>query len=452
MNTINLKKGLNISLKGRPNNNIEDCTDVSIIKIHPSRINGIKPKLSCKIDDEVKIGTELFFDKTDPTVKFVSNCSGKIVNIKLGKRRAIDEIKIENDKNNIHLNEYKTYTSSDINTFDENELIDIIKNSGYWSYIRQRPFSKIANSNKKPKSIFVSGFNTAPNALNLNLLLDDNKDALQSGINSLCRMAGLNFVNISINTNEHINLYRSLYNVNLHYVNGPHPSGNVGIQIHHIDPINVGDIVWYIDLQDLISIGIFLNKGLIDNKKIVALTGDGVENPTNYTVLKGTIINSLLKEEINTNQTRIISGDVLTGKQSDADDAIGYYDSQVSLLPEGNNREFLGWLMPGLNKFTNSNTYLSKLLKNKEWSLNTLVNGSYRSIIPFGYWEDVLPMDILPQYLIKSILAKDIEEMENLGIYECDEEDFALCSFVCQSKFPVKQIIRDGLKIMEEEA
>ena len=191
---------------------------------------------------------------------------------------------------------------------------------------------------------------------------------------------------------------------------------------------------------------------MIDNTKVVALSGEGIQNPTNCKVLKGTAINNIIKGEIDSKILRIISGNVLTGHKTEADDAIGYYDSQISVIPEGIKREFLGWLSPGLNKYTFSNTFLSKFLINKEWSLNTLVNGSYRSIIPFGYWEDVLPMDILPQYLIKSILAKDIEEMENLGIYECDEEDFALCSYVCQSKFPVQQIIKDGLKIMEKES
>ena len=451
MNNILIKKGLDIQLKGAPSNKIKENTEIEKIKLHPSAIYGIKPKLACSVNDEVKIGTELFFDKVDPTVKFISNCSGKIKNIKLGDRRAIDEIEIENNNKNDHQKSYDNFTASEITNIDQIELINMLKESGYWSYIRQRPFSKIANSVNLPKSIFVSCFNTAPHAVNLDLLLDNNKESFQAGINALCKVSSLNYIHLSISKKSNLEFYKSLYNVDLHCFDGPHPTGNVGIQIHHIDPINVGELVWYIDLQDLISIGNFLNQGKIDNTKVITLSGEPLSSPSHVKIIKGSVINKIINEDLNTDNNRFLSGNVLTGKISSNKDGLGYYHSQVAVIPESNKREFLGWLMPGLNKYTFSNTYLSKLFSKKEWSLNTLVNGSYRSIIPFGYWEDVLPMDILPQYLIKSILAEDIEEMEGLGIYECDEEDFALCSFVCQSKIPVQHIIKDGLRLMESE-
>ena len=453
MNVININKGLDIPIKGAPNDIIEDMSNSITIKLHPSKISGIKPKLTCKIDDEVKIGTELFHDKNDPTISFVSNCSGKIKNIVLGERRALDEIKIENDNLNNHHKEFKSFTSSEINSIDKDSLVNILKESGNWTYIRQRPFSKIADSKKSPKSVFVSCFNSAPHALNTNLLINDNaKNALQTGINALCKISGLNYINLSIGSSQDVNFFKSLYNVSLSIFNGPHPAGNVGVQIHKINPINVGESVWYLDFQDLLSIGDFLNSGKIINTKIVSISGEQLVNPTHCKIVKGTVIKNIIKDDLDLNKSRIVSGNILTGSISNIERGIEYYDSQICVVPNNGERHFLGWLMPGFDKYTNSNTYLSKIFKNKTWSLNTLINGSYRTIIPFGYWEDVLPLDVIPQYLVKSILAEDIEEMENLGIYECHEEDFALCSFVCQSKFPVQEVIKKGLMLMEKEA
>ena len=451
MNVININRGLDIPIAGAPSDDVVDASDSITIKVHPSKIYGIKPKLVCKIDDDVKIGTELFHDKTDPTIKFVSNCSGKIKNVVLGERRALDEIKIENDNKNIYLKEYNSFASSEINSIKKDELVNMLKETGNWTYIRQRPFSKIADSNILPKAVFVSCFNTAPHALNTNLLIDNNANALQSGINALCKVSGLNYINLSIANNQNKNFFSSLYNVNLNLVNGPHPSGNVGIQIHNINPINVGDTVWYLDFQDLIAIGDFLNSGKIINTKIISVSGEQLSNPTHCKIMKGTVIKNIIKDDLDLTKSRIVSGNVLTGSVSDIERGIEYYDSQICVVPNNGDRHFLGWLMPGIDKYTNSNTYLSKIFKNKTWSLNTLINGSYRTIIPFGYWEDVLPLDVIPQYLVKSILAEDIEEMENLGIYECHEEDFALCTFVCQSKFPVQEVIKKGLMLMEKE-
>ena len=294
MNNILIKKGLDIQLKGVPLNKIKENTEIDTIKLHPSHIYGIKPKLSCSVDDEVKIGTELFFDKVDPTVKFISNCSGKIKNIKLGDRRVIDEIEIENNNKNDHQKIYDNFTASEISNLDKIELISMLKESGYWSYIRQRPFSKIANSKNLPKSIFVSCFNTAPHTVNFDLLLENNKDSFQAGINALCKVSSLNYIHLSTCNKSNLEFYKSLYNVDLHCFDGPHPAGNIGIQIHHIDPINVGELVWYIDLQDLISIGNFLNKGKIDNTKVITISGEPLSNPSHARIIKGSVINDII--------------------------------------------------------------------------------------------------------------------------------------------------------------
>ncbi len=450
MNEFNLKKGVNIPLLGKPKEICVEIPEAQRVKIHPYNIKGIKPKLLIKVGDSIKTGSPLFFDKLNPEVMFVSPCSGSIESIRLGPRRIIEEISIENLYNSEVYEKNKTYTDEEILDEKPDIIKEILIKSGCWTYIRQRPFSKIADPKDKPKSIFISGFNTAPHAPNIEFILNQDSKGLQAGINTLSKLTEGN-IHLSIVKSTSNVMLSSLKNVKLHVFSGPHPAGNVGIQIHHIDPINIGEKVWYIDIQDVLAIGQQLLNGHFSTMKYITISGEGVNDPCYMKVRRNTEIKSILKNRIKTGSYRIISGDVLTGNKINIEFGLGYYHSQISVLPESNKREFLGWLKPGKNKYTLSNTYISKFLPKKEWSLNTLVNGSSRTIIPFGYWENVLPMDILPQYLVKSILANDIEEMEQLGIYECDAEDFALCSFVCQSKVNVSQIINNGLEYIEKE-
>jgi Na+-transporting NADH:ubiquinone oxidoreductase subunit A len=273
---------------------------------------------------------------------------------------------------------------------------------------------------------------------------------LQAGVDILSKLTD-GPVHFSTHTNYPNKLYSNLKNVQLHEFNGPHPAGNIGIQIHHIDPINIGEKVWYVDIQDVIAIGHQFLTGKYLSTKYITFSGEGIKNPSYAKVKRGTILKSIIGNQLNDGELRFISGDVLSGKKVNLDSGLGFYHNQITVIPEGGKREFIGWLKPGFDKFTLSNTFFSRLRPSKKWSLNTSQNGDLRAIIPFGYWENVLPMDIIPNYLIRSILAKDIEEMEQLGIYECDEEDFVLCSFVCQSKFPVHKVIRDGLEFIEKE-
>ena len=450
MTNFNLTKGVDIPLLGKPNKVIKLIENHSLLKIHPVSIKGIKPKIMVKEGDKVKTGSILFYDKILDGVNFVSPGTGVVQYIKLGNRRVVEEICIDVSSKTDDYIESKTYSESEISRIDKIKLTSILKEIGCWPYIRQRPFSKLANPNHSPKAIFISGYNSAPHGLDYETILNENNVGLQAGINSLNQLTE-GSVHISVNGESQNSVINNLNNVEIHQFTGPHPAGNVGIQIHHIDPINSGEVVWYVDIQDVMAIGKQLTSGKFSTNKYISISGEGVNNPTYARVNRGVTFQTCLENNLKDGNFRLISGDVLSGKKADIEEGLGYYHNQISVIPEGGKRELIGWMKPGLNKYTLSNTYLSRLFVKKDWSLNTSLNGDSRAIIPFGYWEKMLPMDIHPNYLIRSILARDIEEMEDLGIYECDEEDFTLCSFVCQSKFPVHEIIREGLEYIEQE-
>lgn len=450
MAVFRIKRGLDIPISGKPQKEIIKIENQSVFKIHPVGIKGLKPKLLVKEGDQVKIGTPLLYNKLLEKVKFVAPACGIVKSIIYGPRRVINEISIEQSSGSEEYIEFESYNENQILEISRDEVKKLLLKSGTWTYIRQRPFSKLADPDDVPKSIFISGFNTAPLTPELEFIFKHDNSGFQAGINAFSRLTDGKIHLSVIDKSE--NLFSSLTNVEFHTFKGPHPAGNIGIQIHHIDPLNLGEKVWYVDFQDVCAIGNLFLTGKFHTTKFITVGGSGVKNPTYIKTRRCVQIGSILHDNIVKNEkTRIISGDILTGKTSSFENGIGYYHQSITVIQEGGNRHFLGWVSLGINHYSASNTFISKLLPEKEYSFNTMMKGDNRAIIPFGYWESVLPMDLIPNYLIRSILAKDIEEMEKLGIYECDEEDFALCSFVCQSKFPVHQIIRDGLELLEAE-
>ncbi|MBC8213404.1 MAG: Na(+)-translocating NADH-quinone reductase subunit A [Candidatus Marinimicrobia bacterium] len=446
---IKIKKGHNIRIAGHPEQVVHNTIQLTRLTIIPLDYKGIKPKLLVKVGDEVKIGTPLFFDKLQPSVKFTSPGGGTVSDIKFGERRRIEEIVINLNKKE-SAESFKKYDESLITGLNSTEIKEQLLSSGLWTVIRQRPFSKIANPELTPKSIFVSTYATAPLAPNQEFLLSENSEGFQSGLNILSKLTS-SVVNLVNDKKSDFDLFTKAKNVELHTITGPHPAGNVGIQIHHIDPIKQGDVVWTISPQDVKAIGELFLTGKYPTTKLVAIAGDGVEKQHYLKTRRGAVISDLLKDNPLNEDVRIITGDVLTGRKTTIDSAVGFYDNLVTIIPEGRKRLFMGWALPGLNRYSLSNSFLSKLLGKKEFSLDTNQNGGERAIVPFGSWESVLPMDILPTFLVKSILAQDIDEMEKLGIYECDEEDFALCAFSCPSKLEITEIIQQGLELVEKE-
>ena len=457
MGQFNLKKGYDLQLDGLPNQ--EDIISISssdIIKINPQNFKYIKPKVVVKVDELVKVGTVLFFDKKNPEINHVSPCSGKIKSIDYGEKRKVLSINIENDKEYTQIELKildKLFALSSISNLNQEATKKIINEAGMWPLIRQRPFSTVANINSQPKSIFISMNPTDPLAVNQLFILDNNSVGFIEGIDALSNLTEGN-INVVLDAGQDPSMLDSLDKVKIHHFSGPHPSGNVGVHMHYIDPISSkDDIAWYLSVQDVCKIGRLFVDGVINTTKIIAMGGPACKKPSYLEIYEGTPVSHINKElELDINDSCVlISGSVLSGDYIDLDHSLGFYHESLCFLKNNCERHFLGWLLPGFNKFTLTNTFVSKFLQSSDSISHNMKNGSNRAIVPIGLWEKVLPMNILPNFLIRSILAADIEDMEKLGIYECAEEDFALCSLICQSKIEVSQIIQEGLDLMYEE-
>lgn len=445
--TIRLRKGLNIKLKGEPEKVLSDIILSETYAVKPIDFKNFPPKLLVKEGDIVKAGQALVLNKNNEKITLNAPVSGTIKEIARGEKRVLEKIIISADKKNEYIDFGKAIPSN----ISREEIIEKLLQSGVWSYIRQRPFSIIANPDDKPKSIFISTFDTSPLAPDYDFVMHGKGEIFQIGIDALHKLTegSLHLCVNDLHTCSKV--FTNTKNAIIHEVQGPHPAGNVGIQIHHIDPINKGDIIWYINPQDVLIIGHLFKEGIYDARKIVALAGSEVKHPRYHKVINGFNIKNIIEQEIENTNTRIISGNVLTGKRINVNDYISYYDDLITVIPEGNKHEFLGWAMPRFNKFSMSGSYFSWLTPKKEYLLDTNLNGGERAFVVTGQYEKVLPMDILPLFLIKSILIEDIEQMEKLGIYEVSEEDFALCEFVCTSKMEIQEIIRKGLEIAQKE-
>lgn len=316
-------------------------------------------------------------------------------------------------------------------------------------------FSLIANKEDTPKAIFISCFDTSPLAPDLAFIVDQEKENFAIGIHALQMLSGGNLhIGLHHETSGFLLdlLFPKVEEKHIHYFKGPHPSGNVGIQIHHINPIQKGEVVWYVHPQDVIIIGRLFSEGRYRADRVIALTGSCIEQPRYVKVISGQHMQTIIGSEPNLQETRIIQGNVLHGKRSAASDFLSFYTNQITVIPEGNTPEFLGWLLPGLQKLSLSRTYFSWLRPKKTYNLTTNKHGEERAFVMTGQYDKVLPMNIYPVFLLKAILAKDLEKMEALGIYEVSEEDFALCEFVCTSKINVQQIITEGLDMILEES
>ena len=444
---IRIKKGLDINLKGKADKIFLRAPRANSYAIKPVDFLGIRPKLLVQPGDEVKVGTGLFFNKYRPEVKFTSPVSGTVREIVRGERRMILEVVIEPKEEDTFIQ----YKVSDPKTMSRDKIVEVLLESGMWPMLRQRPFSVIANPDHKPKAIFISGFNSAPLAPDFDFIIKDFKNEFQKGIDVLSQLTegkihlGLNAAFSPCKT------YEEVKGVDIHKFKGPHPAGNVGVQIHHIDPVNKGDIVWYINPLDVVSIGNLFIHGTIDNNLYLALTGSEVKKPVYYKMIRGSEVHPIIDGNLNEGDLRLISGDVLTGRKITKNGYVGFYDNQITVIPEGNYYELIGWATPGFGKFSVSRTFFSWLTPKKEYVIDTNLKGGVRAFVMSGEYTKVLPMDIYPVQLLKAILVEDIDQMEKLGIYEVAEEDFALCEFVCTSKTNVQEILRQGLDLMRKE-
>ncbi|MEE9190703.1 MAG: Na(+)-translocating NADH-quinone reductase subunit A [Candidatus Neomarinimicrobiota bacterium] len=454
MTHLKIRKGHNIRIQGEPEKTILSTAQPSSVALKPVEFSYVKPKLLVDIGDHVQIGTPLFFDKLNPEIKWGSPGAGAVKAIQYGERRVIEKIEIELDKAEESI-PLQPNIGSGISNIDRQTIIDTLYKASFWSHFRQRPFNKVVNpKGSAPSRIFVSVMNTAPLSVDLNLVLQgETTGYFSSGLTILSKLTD-GKVHVCYHEDFGLNLETVSEKIESHLVSGPHPAGNIGIQIHHIDPLKPGEIIWTISAQSVIMLGKMFQTGKIDPVIIVSVGGPSVMNPAHYRTRLGVNIGSLIDGLLDVNdQHRIVDGDVLTGRKSSVDDFLGFYNSTVSVLPIDRSKPFLGWIQPGSTAKTYSLTRSffgsgSKRL----FRFSTRQNGTLKALVPINAWEDVLPMDILPNPLYRSILAGDIEEMEKLGILECDEEDFALCSFACPSKIDLGSVIRKGLDLMEIES
>ncbi len=449
-NHIRLRKGLNVPLKGEAQAQITKSISPGIVAVKPTDFKAFNPRILLKEGAPVKAGTPILAHKQDPRIKLSSPVSGKILEIVRGAKRKLLAITIEPDGKN----EYINFTIPNFNSISKEEIIQILTESGLWAAIKERPYGIIANPQANPKAIFISGFDSAPLASNLDFALKGQIEEIQTGINILGKLT-TGAVHLSLHTFNYASTpFHKLEKTIIHTFKGPHPAGNVGVQIHHVSPINKGEIVWTLDMHSVAAIGKLFKKGIYDIKKVIAITGPRAQNPSYIETLPGMSM-SEIKSFINFGETlpvRYISGNALTGENVSATGYLGFFHNQITLLSEGNYHEMLGWIKPmRLKKFSTSFSYFSWLFPKKKYALDTNLNGGERALVMTGVYEKVTPMDIYPMYLIKAIMAEEIDHMEQLGIYEVIEEDFALCEFVCPSKTEIQHILAQGIELMIKE-
>jgi len=444
---IRLKKGLNINLIGEADKVYASVKPPKRYVVKPTDFHGLTPKLVVKVGEKVKAGSSLFFNKYNDKVNFCAPVSGEVIDIVRGAKRKILEVVLKPD----NVIDYKQFTTASAKSISREQIIDSMLKAGIWPFIRQKPYDIIANPTDMPKAIFISAFNSAPLTIDNDFALYGMDELFQKGLDYVVQLtSGKTHLNIDGNTNPST-VFTGAKGVEINKIRGAHPAGNVGIQIHHIDPINKGEVVWYLQPQDVIAIARLFTEGKYDVSRIVALAGSQVKKPKYYRTIAGASIANLLADNINEGDSRIISGDILTGQHIDVNGILGFYDTTITVIEEGKEQEFLGWILPGLHKFSASKTFLSWLTPAKKYSLNANMHGEERAYVMTGEYEKVLPMDIFPAHLIKACMIEDIELMENLGIYEVSPEDFALCEFVCTSKIEVQTIIRNALELVRKE-
>ena len=444
---IRLKKGLNINLLGEADKVYATVKPAENYVLKPTDFHALIPKLTVKIGDKVKAGSTIFFDKSDERICFCSPVSGEVIDIKRGDKRRLLEILIKSDMEI----KYKSFPIKSSEDLSREEIVDHMLKGGVWPFIRQKPYDIVANPSDLPKSIFISAFKSGPLSIDNDFALYGMDSLFQKGLDYIIKLSkGKTYLNIDGNTNSS-KVFTQAKGVEISKFCGPHPAGNVGVQLHHLDPINKGEVVWYLEPQDVIAIARLFSEGKYDLSRIISLSGSQFNRPRYYRTIGGTSISNFLKDNIKEGKSRIICGDVLSGKKIDQNGYLGFYDTQITAIKEGDQQEFIGWMLPGLNKFSLSKSYFSWLFPNKKYDIDTNMRGEERAYVVTGQYEKVLPMDIYPQQLIKAIMIEDIELMEKLGLYEVASEDMALCEFVCTSKIEVQSIIRHGLDLLRKE-
>ena len=446
-NVIKLRKGLDINLKGAAAQELVSVKEPGFYSLVPDDYTGITPKVVVKEQEYVMAGGPLFIDKNHPELKFVSPVSGVVTSVERGARRKVLNIVVEAAAEQ----DYEEFGKKDVNALNGESVKAALLEAGMFAFIRQRPYDVIADPTMYPKAIFVSAFDSNPLAPDFEFALKGEEANFQTGLDALSKMAK---TYLSISVKQKAVALTQAKNVMITAFDGPNPAGNVGVQINHISPVVKGETVWTIGAEAVIFIGRLFNTGRVDMTRKVAVTGSEVLKPAYCKLKVGALLTNVFSGNVTTGRDlRYISGNVLTGKKVNPNGFLGAFDSQLTVIPEGDDiHEMLGWIMPRFNQFSVNRSYFSWLLgNNKEYVLDARIKGGERHMIMSNEYDKVFPMDIFPEYLVKAIIAGDIDRMEALGIYEVAPEDFALCEFVCSSKVEVQRIVRAGLDMLRAE-
>ena len=472
--TITIRKGLDLPIDGTVELRLTDARSITTYAVKPTDFVGLTPRLVMEEGDTVHVGEALFVDKHDERIRFTSPVDGHVKSIVRGEKRKLLEVVVEAD--------YKP-TGSDYKSSPTPQTAEEIKATmlqcGLWTMLRQRPFGIVANPDDTPKAIFVSAFDSAPLAPDYDFALQGKETFFTKGIEALTQLTE-GKVHVCFRPGQRIaQQFNSSTNkqFNIHCIKGPHPAGNIGTQIAKIDPINKGEVVWTMNAQDVAVLGELVTTGVYRPEKVIAVAGPNIKNPHYYRIKAGVCLTEIIKGQLLNNdyprmdandaakKNRIISGNILSGTQIAVDGFMGAYDDLVSILPEGDYYDFMGWLMPGIRKFSFSRTFLSGFMPKSTfkpmgielprfeslWKFDTNTHGDERPLVFTGNFERVFPFDIYPTQLIKACIVGDIDLMENLGIYEVEPEDFALCEFIDTSKTDIQAIIREALEQLRKE-
>ncbi|MEQ5834430.1 Na(+)-translocating NADH-quinone reductase subunit A [Marinobacter sp. NFXS9] len=446
---IKIKKGLDLPISGAPEQTITDSKPVRNVALIGFDYNGMKPTMAVQEGDRVKRGSLLFTDKKTEGVRYTSPAAGVVKEVNRGERRVFQSVVIEIDGDEAET--FARYESSQLGSLERQQVVDNLVESGLWTLFRTRPYSKVPEIDSAPHSIFVSVMDTNPLAADPTVIIKDDPDAFENGLRIISKLTnGKVFVcgkpgaDVPVPKDDAFEVQQ---------FDGVHPAGNVGTHIHFLDPIAGDKVVWSIGYQDVMAIARLFQTGEVPTERVVAVAGPKASKPRLLRTQIGASLDELLAGEYDaTGEERVISGSVFGGRTGRGPCAyLGRFANQITILEEGDKREFMGWLSPGTRKFSTLNIYLSKLTRGRLFDFTTTTNGSERAMVPVGSYEEVMPLDILPTQLLRSLIVGDTEMAQKLGCLELDEEDLALCTFVCPGKYEYGPILRQNLTRIEIE-
>lgn len=453
-----IKKGLSLPLAGEPEQRIEAGNPVSRIALLAADYVGMRPSFFVKVDDVVKRGQPLFENKKEPGVLHTAPAAGRVAGIHRGERRALQSVVIELSEAertgapaDSECQPFASYTHKDPALLDRRQVRDLLVESGMWTALRTRPFSKTPPVGAAPHAIFITAMDTAPHAPNLDVVAAGREEDLRVGALVVAKLTD-GKVYYCMAPDSKLRPPANI-GVEVETFEGPHPAGLAGTHVHLLDPVHRAKTVWYTGLQDVLAMGELFRTGKLPVERVVALAGPRVAKPRLVRTRLGASIDELVEGELKDGESRVISGSVLAGRKASGEvhGYLGRYHQQITVVREGREREFLGWMAPGANKFSVTRAFTSALNRAKKFEFNTNTNGSPRAMVPIGVYERVMPLDILPTHLLRSLVIGDIERAEQLGCLELDEEDLALCTFVCPGKTEYGPILRRNLDIIEKE-